>query len=149
MNYTHEVMQPEEQVIVRGMIHRFYATDPHMGDINDEKITSTFDEFSKSPEKGSILVIKRDELRVGYSILVNFWSNESGGNILDIDELFVEEHERGQGAGTSLIKFVINTRMNDCVAVELGVISGNDRAQKLYEQLGFHLSSNSRLIYDF
>lgn len=142
-------MLPDEQEIVRGMIHRFYATDPDMGSITDEKIQRTFNEISMHPEKGSIFVIKDKEEIIGYSILVNFWSNEAGGNIVDIDELFVEEDRRGKGVGTSFIKHVIETRVNDCVAVELGVIAGNDRAQKLYERIGFRLSSNRRLIYDF
>ncbi|MBU2103866.1 GNAT family N-acetyltransferase [Patescibacteria group bacterium] len=149
MHHLYKEMHPSEQETVRGMIHRFYATDPNMGFITDEKINRTFKEFSKSPEKGSIIVIKDEKQIVGYSILVNFWSNETGGNIVDIDELFVEENERGKGVGSNFIRYVIESRVNECVAVELGVIAGNDRAQKLYERMGFRLSSNRRLIYDF
>lgn len=149
MAYTYEKMLPDEQEVVRGMIHSFYGTDPDMGDINDEKISRTFAEFSIHPEKGSILVAKDEENIVGYAILVNFWSNEAGGNILDIDELFVEESERGKRIGTNFIKYLIENRINDCVAVELGVIAGNERAKKLYERIGFRQSANHRLIYDF
>ncbi len=149
MYYIYKEMQPGEQEIVRGMIHSFYATDPDMGAITDEKINRTFSEFSKHPEKGFVYVIKDDQQIVGYSILVNFWSNEAGGNIIDIDELFVEESERGKGVGTNFIKHIIESRLNECVAVELGVIAGNDRAQRLYERIGFRLSTNRRLIYDF
>ena len=146
---TYEGMRQDEQELVRGMIHRFYASDPEMGVITDEKIAHTFEEFSAHPQKGSIVVIKDEGAAVGYAILVNFWSNEAGGNILDIDELFVEEEARGKGIASSFITSVIESRVNDCVAVELGVINGNERAQKLYERLGFRLSSNRRLIYDF
>ena len=142
-------MQAEDQELVRGMIHRFYASDPEMGAITDEKITRTFEELYTHPQKGSIVVIKDEGTAVGYAILVNFWSNEAGGNILDIDELYVEEEARGKGIASSFIKSIIETRVNDCVAVELGVINGNERAQKLYERLGFRLSSNRRLVYDF
>jgi GNAT superfamily N-acetyltransferase len=146
---TYEPMTQDDHTAVRGMIHRFYATDPEMGSITDEKITRTFGEFSAHPEKGTILVIREDGERVGYAVLVNFWSNEAGGNILDVDELFVEEAYRGRGIATAFLMHLIQSRMNDCVQIELGVIAGNDRAQELYERIGFTLSTNKRLFYEF
>jgi GNAT superfamily N-acetyltransferase len=146
---AYEKMLPDEHDAVRAMIHSFYESDPNMGLITDEKIEKTFNEFSTHPERGVVYVLKRAGKIVGYSILVTFWSNEAGGTILDIDELFVEEQERGKGIATDFIKYVIENRIGDCVAVELGVIAGNERAQKLYERIGFRLSTNKRLLYEF
>lgn len=147
--FEYERMLPYEQDAVRAMIRRFYESDPNMGSITDEKIERTFTELATHPEKGAVYVLRRAGEIVGYSILVTFWSNEAGGTILDIDELFVEEQERGKGIATNFINYVIENRVADCVAVELGVIAGNERAQKLYERIGFRLSTNKRLLYEF
>lgn len=148
MSLEYATMLPHEHDAVRAMIHRFYESDPNMGSITDGKIERTFAELATHPEKGAIYVLRKADAIVGYSILVTFWSNEAGGTILDIDELFVEEQERGNGIATSFINYVIENRVADCVAVELGVIAGNERAQKLYERIGFRLSTNKRLLYD-
>ena len=65
----------------------------------DENFLRTVHELETHPEKGTILVIGRDGQIVGYAVLINFWSNECGGNVLIIDELYVAPPCRGQGIG--------------------------------------------------
>lgn len=146
---TYRKMEIHDEPKVRSMIKEFYKANPELKPIQDEHIDRTFSEFVKFPEKGQILVIEDNGEIIGYSIVVNMWSNEYGGNVLDIDELFVVRDRRGQGVGTAFIRWLIENHFNQCVSIELGTTPGNVRARALYEKLGFKPSDSHRFSYDF
>lgn len=126
------------------MIVSLYREDPEGEPMDEGKIKSTVGEFRKNPEKISIYMFKQGNECVGYAILVYFWSNEYGGNIVDIDELYVRERYRNQGIGTQFFSFV--ERMENRAALQLETTPSNRKALAFYERLGFVPSSNTRLI---
>lgn len=113
--------------------------------ISNENIKKTLETLEKHPEKGCVLVLENDQQIIGYSIIINFWSNEYGGNIVDIDELYVQKDFRSQGIGTQFIQDLISMRFNDCVALQLEVNPKNKKARKLYEKLGFETHKNETM----
>lgn len=136
---------PPDYPIVAGLITQLYEEDPADVPVTKEKIERTFAELAAHPDKGTILVFVKKAEIVGYSILVNFWSNEFGGNVLTIDELFVAREFRGRGIASDFIRYLIASRFNDAVVLELGVTPRNARARKLYEKLGFSTCKNESL----
>ena len=88
------------------------------------------------------MVFEQGSSTVGYSILINFWSNEFGGNILIIDELFVRKEFRSQGIASQFIQHLAETKFNDSVALQLEVTPDNHRALALYKNLGFKRHKN-------
>jgi GNAT superfamily N-acetyltransferase len=75
----------------------------------------------------------------GYALLIPFWSNELGGSICEVDELFVIPERRSQGHGTALFEAIANGVLwpTAVVGIALGVTPDNSRARRLYERLGF------------
>jgi ribosomal protein S18 acetylase RimI-like enzyme len=65
------------------------------------------------------------------------WSNEMGGNVAFVDELYVMPGARRRGIARGLFEFVERERLFGAVAVALEVSPGNEGAWKLYESLGF------------
>ncbi len=126
-------------------MRQLYEEDPAERPVPEEHFSRTLLELEQHPERGTILAIQNDDQLVGYGILVNFWSNELGGNILTIDELFVAKPRRGQGLGADFVQHVITTKMNDFVALRLEVTPANSRARRLYERLGFSSYKNETL----
>ena len=43
-----------------------------------------------------ILLFKQHRNIIGYALLINYWSNEYGGDIVYVDELFVKESYRSK-----------------------------------------------------
>lgn len=76
-------------------------------------------------------------------ILVFFWSNEYGGNIVIIDELFVKEEYRSQGIGTEFFSFA--EKFNNKAAIQLETTPFNKRALDYYKRLGFVPDENTHL----
>ena len=128
----------EDDVIV-AMCLALNAEDPGQP-VGEAQIRRTLESFRKEPIRGRALVAEVDGRVVGYAFLVSFWSNEYGGEICTIDELYLVPTHRAQGIGTSLFDAVATNRAlwpNCPVAMELEVTPDNARARALYERLGF------------
>ncbi len=149
MNITYRQFKASDKKAVVELIKSLYREDPEGNPVFDEKINRTFTELTKHPDKGTIMIIEADSKIIGYSILINFWSNEYSGNILDIDELYIKSNYRGKGIGLKYIQYLIDNKFNNSVAVQLETMPSNNKARQLYERIGFKLSQSNHFIYDF
>jgi len=84
------------------------------------------------------LIAIRDEKPVGcclYSYMFSGWRGKPG---LFIQDLFVEQSERGNGLGKSLLQALIDRESeNDCSFIQLEVEKNNKSGQGFYQKLGF------------
>ena len=148
MKIKYRSFENSDRKIITEMILDLYSEDNSIKPMTPEKINRTFRAFRSHPEKGRIMVIESDGIIAGYSILLDFWSNEFGGNILFVDELFVKKEYRGQSIATDFIKYISQNRSEETVALQLQVTPSNIKARKLYERLGFELHKNDTLVLD-
>ncbi len=127
------------------MIKDLYESDPGGLDMNETKIDSTIQFLKQHPESGRLFGFYLGELVIGYAILINYWSNEYGGILLNIDELYIKTEYRSLGIGTNFIKFIIDSKHSNFKAIELEVFPTNVRAFNLYTDLGFIAVKNDCL----
>ena len=140
--------EKEEHILVYEMIKALYQDDPEGKPMTDEKISRTLRQLHHHPDYGSVQVFEWEGQLVGYALLINFWSNEYGGNVLSIDELYIRPDFRGVGIGTHFIQYLKNNRFNNCVALELEVLPYNTKALKLYQKLGFQGTNRTHLLLE-
>ena len=127
------------------MMERLYAEDaPASGNIPRD-FRATLDYLLGDPARGRIVLLTEDAAVCGYALLIPFWSNEMGGVVVTVDELYVEPDRRGRGVGRGLFAWIEQERPYGVVAVFLEVSASNDRARRLYESLGFSERSNRTL----
>lgn len=129
---------------LRDMIFSLYREDPEGESMDEEKIKRTVAEFRKNPAKLNIYMFRRDNKNIGYALLVFFWSNEYGGNILNVDELFVKTEYRSRGIGTEFFSFI--DKMENIAALRLETTPDNLRAFDYYKRMGFVPDGNNHLI---
>ena len=123
-----------------------YREDPGER-IDAQQVRRTLVMFRDEPTRGRAVVAELGRAVIGYALLVSFWSNEYGGEICVIDELYVAPANRSQGIATKLISSIEPDRSlwPRCpVAIALEVTPGNSQARALYERLGFR-SKNQTL----
>jgi GNAT superfamily N-acetyltransferase len=128
------------------MIVALYREDEYGQPMTSEKIRMTVDELSRHPERGKILVFAVDDAIVGYAILIYYWSNEYGGELTTVDELFVKEAWRNRGIGTRFFECLASDRTRGTKGIQLEVTPFNRRALAYYEKLGFRRSGNTFLM---
>ncbi len=121
---------------------QLYSEDPGPKAMSMQKAMATLMHLSQKPDLGKVVVMEEGIEIIGYAILVNFWSNEYGGVVIHIDELFVTVPYRSKGIGTGFVQYVIATKMEEVVCLQLEVTPDNQRAKKLYQRLGFKMKSN-------
>lgn len=81
-------------------------------------------------------VYEYDNHIAGYMLLTFTYSNELGGNVTTIDELYVKDEFQGCGIGTEMLKFV-EKAYEDQKAITLLVNEKNIPAKTLYEKKGY------------
>jgi len=124
------------------MVISLYSEDPSGEKMNDKKIENTICYIQSHPDNGRIEMIIHDQLVIGYAIIVYFWSNEYGGSVLLLDELFMREEFRGKGIGTGFLKNLISAESGKCKAIFLEVIPSNTKAMEFYRKAGFMIHVN-------
>jgi GNAT superfamily N-acetyltransferase len=138
-----QLYQQSDHQDLSEMIFALYDEDLEGEPMTREKISRTVNESRRHPEKVNIYMFKNGGETIGYAILVHFWSNEYGGDILDIDELYVREKHRNQGAAGEFMRFA--GEFQGIVALQLETTPSNEKALAFYKKIGFLPDRNTHL----
>jgi ribosomal protein S18 acetylase RimI-like enzyme len=120
------------------MMRSLYREDPASAAVPDSHFQATLATLLIQPQSGRV-VLFLDEAKTlhGYAILIPYWSNEFGGVIVFVDELYVRMESRNRGIARGLFTFVADARPFDAKIIALEVSPDNVKARRLYESLGF------------
>ena len=144
----HELNEPRHKDEVLAMMRSLYSEDPS-ANVEPSRFPLTIEFLIAHPLRGRIVLFSEGGSTLGYALLIPYWSNEFGGTLLYVDELFVIAAARNRGIGRSFFKFLEQTRPFDAVALALEVNPANLGARRLYESLGFSQRKYSTLTYRF
>lgn len=128
------------------LVRALYEEDPPGREPGEDKARRTLEHFAREPHAGSVQGFHDRDTLVGYAILVHFWSQEYGGRILVIDELYVAPEHRGRGIGTRFLEDAAAGRFGETVGLALEVTPSNPRALAWYRRMGFVESPNIGLL---
>lgn len=117
-------------------------------DFTGNKIVASLQFYEQNSNMGEVLMLEHHNRLAGYAIMFRFWSNEYGGLMLGIDELFVKKQFRRLGiAKTFIYELMAEERNNPLFAgIEMEGHEGNDVANKLYASIGIPKNNNSFYI---
>jgi GNAT superfamily N-acetyltransferase len=131
------------------MMRELYEEDAQDLRVDPAAFPSTIDHLLDNPASGRIVLFTDGRFLHGYALLVSYWSNEWGGVVLLLDELFVDKEFRGRGIAKSFFNYLERERPFGAVVIALEVSSKNARARALYESMGFsdrHLQMMTRRV---
>lgn len=134
---------------VLSMMQALYFEDAAEVPPDYSHFVSTLRNLITYPDRGRVVLIQESDILEGYAILIPYWSNEFGGTLVFIDELFVTPSARNRGVGTQFLTWVETERPFSCVAVLLEVSEKNERARRLYESQGYRERLNRTLVHRF
>lgn len=116
-------------------------------DMSDANRIKSFTLLLGENSLGQIWLILSSEKIVGYIALCFGYSIEFGGRDAFVDEFFIEAAARGQGVGRKVLEAVkAEASKQGVVALHLEVARTNQRAKKLYANLGFEAREQFHLM---
>ena len=115
----------------------FYSGEAVLHGIPPKNIIQTFEAIIENNPYVKGHIIEADGKIAGYGLHWLYWSNEAGGLMCFIDEIYVKGSYRGQRLGTQFLESLKESYKDSVVGFRLEVSAENDRATKLYERLGF------------
>jgi GNAT superfamily N-acetyltransferase len=133
-------LQHKEKLVA--MMQALYAEDKSELPVDQSRFAINVETLVAKPSVGCIVLFRQGEHLCGYAPLIPYWSNEFGGTVLFVDEMFVIPDVRNRGIGRSFFKFLDQTRPFGPVALALEVSPDNTGALRLYESLGFRQQRN-------
>lgn len=132
--------RPKDDPAIVELCLELDAEDPGPVPISAANMRRTLRALRSKPLRGRVLVLELEGEVCGYALVTSVWSNELGGLIDVIDELYVGPERRGQRHATRLIRALagrVGPLASKAVALTLEVRQDNRRARRLYRRLGF------------
>lgn len=130
------VLEKDRDDYIR-LTKEFYNTDSVESIVPYENFEGTFDEIMRSDTYASGYVFEYEGKIVGYALTAKTYSNEWGGIVIWLEEIYVQPEYRSKGLGKEFFAY-IDEKFKDVVKkVRLEVREDNKRAIRLYEGLGF------------
>lgn len=141
-----EACRDEDLPELERMVFALYREDFYGEKMSHRKIRATMEELSRHPEKGAITLFWVGEAVIGYAISIYSWSNEYGGNIASIDELYVKRTWRRKKIGTSFIDHIATVKAGGLRGLQVEITPANRQALAFYSQQGFSSAKNRHLF---
>jgi GNAT superfamily N-acetyltransferase len=119
------------------MAKEFYSSPAVLENIPEKNITDSFEEFVSGTPFGDAFIFEENGKTVGYGVLAYTYSQEAGGKVVWLEEIFISSDMRGKGMGSAFIDYVkenIPARR-----YRLETEPENEKAAALYVRKGFEL----------
>lgn len=123
------------------VLPRTRALNDHEGiEISDASLDAALSKLLESPELGGVWLVTNGGDPIGYAIVTFGYDLEFGGRDAFLTELWIDEDQRGSGAGREVLTLLDpELRVLGVNALHLQVRPENP-AMRLYEREGFVVS---------
>lgn len=129
------------------MVIDFYRGGATLYEANVGYISQTFDAVIQHSPYLRAVIIQQDDITVGYALLAFTWSNESGGRVVWLEQLYIKPEFRGKTIGSHFLQW-LQEEYRTFSRIRLEVCSSNPDAKRLYEKYGFHTLDYIQMVYD-
>lgn len=139
--------QKEDRLNTLAMMRDFYSSPAVLHSIPAEHFVKTLDEVEKGSPYMDIFILESGNQMAGYALTAYTYSNEAGGKVVWIEELFVLPSFQSQGLGREFINY-IKSSFGEFARIRLEVEECNDGATRLYRREGFESLNYKQYIID-
>lgn len=137
----------KDRQTVLEMMKEFYQSPAVCHDIPEKNMLTTLDEAEKGSPYMDLFLLECDKKIAGYALTAYTYSNEAGGKVVWIEEIFVKGEFRGKGLGGEFIKY-IKDKYGDFARIRLEVEDSNEGAVRLYKREGFEPFGYSQYVIE-
>ena len=126
------------------MTHDFYHSSAVDHPVPDAYLERTFDALMAGTPYAACYVFEEDGALLGYALLAKTWSQEAGGEVIWIEELYLRPECRGKGLGQQFFTWL--KEREQPARFRLEAEPDNERAKALYRRQGFRFINYESFI---
>ncbi|WP_227011702.1 GNAT family N-acetyltransferase [Paenibacillus lutimineralis] len=119
------------------MSNEFYHSDAVLHSIPESFIRKTFDELMAGSPYIDGYIFECDGEEAGYSLLSITYSNEAGGLVVWVEEIYILPKFQGRGIGKEYMDFIEEAYKGKAARIRLEVEEANERAINIYKNKGY------------
>lgn len=139
-------IRKEDKSVYLDMVKNFYSSDAVYHNIPEIYISNTFHELMQSDNYLGGYIMEYKNSTAGYVLLAKTFSQEAGGMVLWIDELYVMPEYRCCGLGHEFFSYLKSNLCDNVKRIRLEVEDSNKKAISLYKRMGFKDLPYSQMI---
>ena len=130
------------------MSEAFYSTDAVMHPVPLSHMEATFDELMRSDTYAVGFICEVQGAAAGYALLAKTFSQEAGGLVYWVEELYIKPPYQHNGCGKAFFDMLLSSLPDDVKRVRLEVERDNEKAVHLYERYGFSFLEYDQMILE-
>ena len=142
-----QLTQNDRQLYIT-MAKEFYHSDAVLHPIPDAHFERTADEALRSDTYAEIYLFEYEGETAGYGLTAKTFSQEAGGYVWWIEEVYIREQFRSRGLGREFFQYLERSKGQEAARLRLEVEAGNTRAVSLYERLGYEVLDYVQMVKD-
>ena len=140
---------PEDRETYLALCREFYHSPAVLHPVPEEHFARTFDRMLAGSPFVKGYLLEQDGTAAGYALLAVTFSQEAGGEVWWIEELYLRPEFQGKGLGTELFRYLETHRPKTVTRFRLELEPDNRDARRLYERLGFSALGYGQMVRDF
>lgn len=131
------------------LAEEFYRAGVTLDVVDTKNIEATFDELMRSDEYAECYIIEHEGNTAGFALLAKTFSQEAGGMVIWIEELYLRPEYRSLGLGSEFFKFLEDNKADNIKRLRLEVEEENTRVVKLYKRMGFKMFAYDQMVKEY
>ena len=139
-------ISPQDQEVFIQMVTDFYQSEAVLSKIPTVNIVSTFKEVTSNSPYAKAYILESQGLLAGYALLGLTFSNEAGGLVVWIEELYIKDEFRG--LGSDFLNFIKDEFAGRAKRFRLEISEDNDSAERLYRRKGYQNLDYKQMVQD-
>lgn len=142
-----EIQNKDKDMFIR-MVKDFYNSEAVLHNIPENFIIQTYDEVISNSPYAKAYIIDDNNETAGYCLISLTYSNEAGGLVVWIEELYIRNKFRGLGMGSEFLDFMHKEFSGKAKRYRLELSRNNQSAERMYLRKGYKPLEYLQMVHD-
>lgn len=142
-------LEADDRELYFALADEFYHSEAVIHPVPQKNIEATFEELMRSSPYIEAQLIEEDDQAAGFALWSKSYSQEAGGTVVWLEELYLRPKFRSHGLGGKYMEWMLANRPAEVKRFRLEIEEDNVKAKTLYLHSGFGMLDYRQMYIDF